>query len=126
MLRLRKEHLAAFEAHVVNLFISRVTAHVKAVWAEECAELGDPAVAEIVRGAIQRGAALGLSTEHELVRYVDLSFILAKDFESNPLALWVRAILVDKMLTPQSKLDRLYQRMEEEFALIEKRKSCKV
>ena len=126
MLRLRKEHLAAFEAHVVNLFISRVTAHVKAVWPAECEELGDPAIAELVSGAIQRGAALGLLTEHDLVRYVDLSFILAKDFESNPLALWARAILADKMLVPRSKLDRLYQRMEDEFALIEKRKGGKV
>ena len=126
MLRLRKEHLAAFEAHVVNLFISKVVAHVKAVWAAECAELGDPTVEEIVRAAIQRGAALGLSTEYDLVRYVDLSFILAKDFETNPLAAWTRVVLVDRLLAPRSKLDRLYQRMEEEFALIEKRRSGKV
>ncbi len=126
MLRLRKEHLAAFEAHVVNLFISRVIAHAKAVWPVECAELGDPVVGEIVRGGIQRAAALGLSTEHDLVRYVDLSFILAKDFESSPLAGWTRPILADRMLAPRSKLDRLYQRMEEEFTLIEKRKGGKV
>jgi hypothetical protein len=126
MLKLRKEHLAAFEAHVVNLFISRVVAHVKVVWPAECAELGDPVVGEIVRGAIQRGATLGLATEYDLVRYVDLSFILAKDFETNPLAGWTRSILADKMLAPRSKLDRLYQRMEEEFAVIQKRKGGKV
>lgn len=125
MLKLRKEHLAAFEAHVVNLFISRVTAHVKAVWPEECAEMGDPAVAEIVRNGIQRGSALGLSTEFDLVRYVDLSFLLTKDFENNPLAIWTRPILTDRLLAPRMKLERLYQRMDEEFALIEKRKSVK-
>jgi hypothetical protein len=126
MLKLRKEHLAAFEAHVVNLFILRVTAHVKAVWTEECAQLGDPAVTELVRNGIQRGAALGLSTEHDLVRYVDLSFILVKDFETNPLAAWTRPILADRMVPPRLKLDRLYRKMEEEFAMIEKRKGGKV
>jgi hypothetical protein len=126
MFKLRKEHLAAFEAHVVNLFISRVTAHVKAVWADECAELGDPAVIEIVRNGIQRGATLGLSVELDLVRYVDLSFLLAKDFETNPLAMWTRSILADRLVAPRMKLDRLYQRMGEEFTNIEKRKAVKV
>jgi hypothetical protein len=125
MFKLRKEHLAAFEAQVVSLFAARVIAHVKAVWAAECAELGDPVVAEIVRGAIQRGAALGLSNEFDIVRFVDLAFILAKDFDTNPLAAWTRPILADKTAAPAARLDKLYQRMEEEFALIEKRKTTK-
>lgn len=125
MFKLRKEHLAAFEAQVVNLFASRVVGHVKAVWPAECGELGDAAVAELVRGAIQRAAALGLSAELDIVRFVDLSFILAKDFDSNPLAGWTRPILADKGAPAATRLDKLYQRMEEEFALIEKRKAGK-
>jgi hypothetical protein len=125
MFKLRKEHLAAFEAQVVSLFASRVVAHVKAVWPGECGELGEAAVVEIVRGAIQRGAALGLSTELEIVRFVDLAFILAKDFDANPLAAWTRPILADKTTPPAERLNKLYQRMDEEFALIEKRKAGK-
>ena len=126
MFKLRKEHLAAFEAHVVNLFLSRVSAHLKAVWPEECADLGEAGLAEIVRSAIQRGATLGLSVEHDLVRYVDLYFILANNFETHPLAGWTRPILADRLLSPRMKLDRLYQRMDEEFTLIEKRTAAKV
>src|SRR5260370_16822714 len=111
MLRLRKEHLAAFEAHMVNLFISRVTAHVKAVWPAECGELGDPAVAEIVRGAIQRGASLGLSTELDIVRFVDLAFILAKDLDTNPLPAWTRPIFAEKTPTPSTRFAQLYHPM---------------
>ncbi len=125
MLRLRKEHLAAFEAHVVNLFISRVIVHVKTVWPAECQELGDPAVAELVRQAVQRGSVLGLSTEHDLVRYVDLSFLLAADFESNSLTGWTRPILADRMRPPRAKLDRLYQQMDQELLAIEKRNAPK-
>ena len=125
MFKLRKEHLAAFEAQVVALFAARVVAHVKAVWPAECGELGEQAVVEIVRGAIQRGAGLGLSTELDIVRFVDLAFILAKDFDTNPLAVWTRPILSDKATVPAARLDKLYQRMEEEFALIEKRKAGK-
>ena len=125
MFKLRKEHLAAFEVQVVNLFTSRVVAHVKAVWPAECAEIGDAAVVEIVRGALQRAAALGLSTELDIVRFVDLAFILAKDFDTNTLAAWTRPILADKTTPPTARLDKVYQRMEEEFALIEKRKAGK-
>lgn len=125
MFKLRKEHLAAFEAQVITLFAARVIAHVKAVWPAECGELGDPAVAEIVRGAIQRAASLGLSTELDIVHFVDLAFILAKDLDTNPLAAWTRPIFAEKSATPSARLDKLYQRMEEEFALIEKRKAGK-
>ena len=125
MLILRKEHLAAFEASVVSLFAARVVAHVKAVWPAECGELGEAVVADLVRGAIQRAGALGLCTEYDVVRFVDLSFILAKDFDTHPLAGWARAILADRKLAASARLDRLYQRMEEEFALIEKRKGGK-
>ena len=126
MLILREEHLAAFEASAISLFASRVIAHVKAVWPAECGELGGPAVADLVRNGIQRAAALGLSSEHDLVRFVDLSFILAKDFDTHPLAGWTRPILSDRRLSPVARLDRLYQRMEEEFALIERRRGGRV
>ena len=126
MFKLRQDHLDAFEAQVVSLFASRVIAHVKAVWPAECGELGDPAVADMVRYGIQRAGALGLSSEHDVVRFVDLAFILAKDFDTHPLARWTGPILSDRKLSPVAKLDRLYQRMEEEFTLIEKRRGGKV
>ena len=126
MFKLRKEHLDAFEAQVVSLFAARVVAHLKAVWPVECGELGAAAVADTVRKAIRRAAALGLSSEYDMVRFVDLDFILAKDFDTNPLARWTGPILADRTLAPGAKVDRLYQRMETEFALIEKRSGNKV
>jgi len=125
MLKLRKEHLDAFEAQVVSLFTTRVIAHLKAVWPAECADLGAPAVSETAKTAIQRAASIGLSNEFDIVRFVDLAFILARDFETNPLASWTRPILADRTLPPIAKVDRLYQRMEQEFAAIEKRKAGK-
>ncbi len=125
MLKLRKEHLDAFEAQVVNHFTARVMAHLKAVWPAECGELGGVAVSETAKTAIQRAASLGLSNEFDIVRFVDLAFILARDFETNPLSSWTRPILADRTLAPAVKVDRLYQRMEQEFAAIEKRKAGK-
>jgi hypothetical protein len=125
MLKLRKQHLDAFEAQVVSVFAARVIAHVKAVWPAECKELGDPAVAETVHKAIQRAAAIGLSSEYDVVRFVDLAFILARDFDTNPFAIWTRPILADRTLAPSAKIDGLYNRMEMEFTLIEKRRGGK-
>ena len=125
MLKLRKEHLDAFEAQAVALFAARVVAHVKAVWPEETAELGDAVLRSTVQAAVQRAGALGLTTEYDVARFADLSFILAADFETNPLSMWTRSIMVDKTLSPVAKLDRIYQRMEDEFTLIEKRRGPK-
>ena len=125
MFKLRQEHLAAFETEVVKLFASRVIEHVKTVWPAECEELGEKTIAETVSSAIKRAGALGLSSELDIVRFVDLAFILAADFDTNPLAGWSRIILADRTLTPVAKLDRLYERMETEFTLIEKRRGPK-
>jgi len=125
MLKLRKEHLDAFEAQAVALSAARVVAHVKAVWPEETAELGDAVLRSTVQAAVQRAGALGLTTEYDVARFADLSFILAADFETNPLSMWTRSIMVDKTLSPVAKLDRIYQRMEDEFTLIEKRRGPK-
>ncbi|HUR44657.1 MAG TPA: hypothetical protein VMZ27_02185 [Candidatus Saccharimonadales bacterium] len=122
MFKFRKEHLDAFEAQAVAQFTARVLGHVKAVWAAETGELGDAAVLESVQSAIKRAGILGLSAEYDVVRFVDLTFILGKDFESNPLSAWTRPLIADRSMTPTAKMDRLYQRMEDEFALIEKRK----
>ena len=68
MFKLRKEHLQAFEAQIVALFTTRVLAHVKAVWPADCAELGDAATQALVNGSIARAAALGLTSELDIVR----------------------------------------------------------
>ena len=125
MLKLRQEHLQAFEAQVARLFAARLAAHLKVVWPGECAELGEAALDDTVRNGIQRAAAIGLTSEHDVARFVDLAFLLVKDFETNPLSSWTRPILADRKLAPEAKLERLYQRMEEEFAAIEKRKAGK-
>jgi hypothetical protein len=122
MFKFRKEHLDAFEAQAIRLFTSRVLAHVKAVWPAETGELGDGPLAEVVGAGIKRAAAIGFSAEHDVVRFVDLAFILGKDFETSPLGAWTRPILADRVMAPSAKMDRLYQKMEDEFALIEKRK----
>lgn len=122
MLKLRQQHLDAFAAQKAALFTGRVVAHVKAVWPAECAELGDAAVVEGVQSAIQRAVAFGFILEHDLVRFVDLTFILAADFDTNPLAGWTRPICADRTLSPTARMDRLYQQLDYEFANIEKRK----
>ncbi len=126
MFKLRKEHLDAFEAQVVKLFTARLLAHLKAVWPAECKELGEAPLAELVRKAIQRAAALGLSSEYDVARFIDLFFLLGTEFETNPLAGWTRPILTDPALQPTARMDMLYLRMEDEFNLIEKRRRGRV
>ena len=121
MFKLCKAHLDAFEAQVVRMFSARVIEHVNAIWPAECAELGPETVSIIVHNAIQRAAMLGLILEADIVRFVDLSFILGVDFDTNPLANWARPILADRSWSPTEKMDRLYAAMDQEFLRIEKR-----
>jgi len=104
---------------------ARVVAHVKAVWPAECAELGDPAVADTVSGLIQRAAAPRPCQRVGSGPLVDLAFILAGNFDTNPLAAWTRPISHGSKAGSVREAGPALPRMEEEFALIEKRKGRK-
>lgn len=125
MFKLRQAHLDAFEAQVVELFTKRVIEHVTAVWSAECNELGKDLVLNLVRDAIKSAVKQGFSTEYDVVRFVSLTFLLGPGFETNPLSAWVKPILLDRSLLSEVRMDRLYQRMHDQFSIIERRQAPK-
>jgi hypothetical protein len=64
---------------------------------------------------MQRAGTYGLRTEYERARFVDLTFLLARDFDTNARFAWAGQILRDRELSPRAKVERLDELAEEKL-----------
>ena len=100
---------------MLNSFECRVFAHLTRVFPLPCKDLGEEAVRKRVRAGIASAAGYGITSEYDVVRYVDLMFILAEDFDKAPNLSWAARILTAEQLHPKEKMDGLYERLSKEL-----------
>mgnify|MGYP001248209479 CR=1 FL=1 len=79
MLRIRPDQLRALD-EPTSEFLARTEQHLREVWTEECDELGQTGVREHVLGAFADARAHGLTSEFDVVRFIDLSMAFGRDF----------------------------------------------
>jgi len=108
----------------VSLFTARVIAHLKAVCRLNVENWAGLPLARRQKPLFNAPHRSGYPTSSIscvlwILRYP------GQRFRDDPLSSWTRPILADRTLAPAVKVDRLYQRMEQEFAAIEKRKAGK-
>ena len=110
MLRIRRKQMAAFAVHMRRQFEARVVAHVRRFLRRECAALGTEGVRDGVRYGIERAEAHGLAIERDVCRYVDLTFVFGRDFDTAPEHGWARAILDDEKFEgqPSARMQHLW------------------
>jgi hypothetical protein len=119
MLTIRKEQIKAFEEVAMRQFIDDMIIHVNKYFPEECGKLGEEQLRNHLVWIIPRAKKYGLEAERDLCRYLNLSIIYGKDFDSDPGLVWMVNILLDyNEPNPSLRLNRLYKevtkRMEKE------------
>ena len=115
MLTIRKEQMEALAPVMLKSFECRVYAHLLRVFERQCNELGEPVVRERIRQGITGAGEYGITLEYDVVRYIDLMFILSEDFDSNTELPWTARILKAKSMHGTDKMDRLYERLDKEL-----------
>lgn len=115
MLILRTEQAAALSDPAAGEFACRLLAHVKAVLPGALAAISDDEARRIVRSGIERARLHGIGLEFDVLRFVDLVFILGEGFDTDAAYPWAAAILDRADLAPSAKVDRL---TEESAALL--------
>jgi hypothetical protein len=101
MFVIRTAQLEALSRAREEAFERRAAAHVKAKFPEKCKELGDEAVRESVRTALQKRAEHGFETEECILLYLELMYRRGFDFDFEPAA---RELLGDQSLGIRSRL----------------------
>lgn len=103
MLKVRDEQYAALQDQAKLRFEDRVVRHLRTHLAEPTHEYSDDALRERIRVCQPRAAAYGLTSERQIVSFVDATFLIGEQFDSDPKHSDVSDILTSKDLDGNAK-----------------------
>lgn len=118
MLIIRKSHKDTFGKVARQKFEDRATEHCRRVFKDDCEKLGDETLRSRIAVGTDAAGTYGIRKERDVIRYVDLMFILSEDFDKNPSFPWAAKILKDEALGGTTKMDRLWDRVGREIAML--------
>lgn len=70
-----------------------MAAHLRQFFPDDCAELGDARLRDLIHWGIARAAHHGIEVEVDVCRYLDLMMALGQRFDSDPAYPWALPIL---------------------------------
>jgi hypothetical protein len=104
MIAIRSDQMNAFEKEAMDKFVARAIAHLRRSLAELTKGQSDEALGLRVRSSVERARSYGLTTEQEVIAFLDTSFLLGDEsFDSNPAHAWAAELLIDDEYTPREK-----------------------
>lgn len=119
MLEIRSEQLQVLRSPCEDHFVQRLVQHLQRAWPQRCEALAASFIRESARVGIERAQSYGFITERHIAQYVDLMYALDWDFDTDSNRPWAASILRDLTLSPQSKMEHLYQHARRELKIPE-------
>ena len=95
MLIIRREQNEVLQIPFEKVVAERITAHVRDVFPEHYAQLGDARLSEVVGQAQADARGLGLESDYEVCEYVNLVFVFGSGFHRLREHAWFLEILLD-------------------------------
>lgn len=121
MLTIRSEQFAVFQPVAEHSFARRVAAHLRAQHGAIAVQLPDGVVTlaqlpnekilSMVKSGIERARRYGLQWESSITAFVVVMFVAAPNFDEHPL---IQRILRDDKLSPDLRIDHLWQHTSEQ------------
>src|SRR4051812_12990073 len=109
MLKIRAEQETALRQTALAAFEERAVAEAREHWPAAARREGDAGLAKLVREGTSRAAALGFTTEKQVLRYLNLTLALGPGFAEDARYPWAAPILGDGRRDPNGKLDTLVE-----------------
>ena len=111
---IREAQLEAFAGAVDAGLHRRLAAHLRDHFPDDCAELGEEGLGEVVEQGVERAAAHGFEVERDVALYLGLVFVLGPEFDEDPALPWARRVLEDPRLeTAGARMDALWAEAEQ-------------
>jgi tetratricopeptide (TPR) repeat protein len=109
MLRIRDGQMRVFSEALARRFEDEAARHLAGCFPEECAALG-AGLRDHVRQALERARGYGIRSRLSLLKYLNLTMVYGRTFDTNPGLAWMAAYLLDeKIPDPAERVSRLYQ-----------------
>jgi len=99
MLTIRQEQMVAFRKTEVEKFADHALAHVRKFFPKQAERLGLGERA-LIRHGIERAAHYGITGRSDVLKYIDLSIVLGREFDVDPKLPWANRILVREDFPP--------------------------
>jgi hypothetical protein len=113
MLKIRREQEAAMDEVAVRNFENRAIEHIRGAFPKHCSFLkGEEQQREVVRYGFERAKRYDLTTEENVLLFIDLMFLLGRSFDTDVQLPWASEILNDQV-DQTGKAGRLHTRAME-------------
>ena len=103
MFRLRKEHSDALRRQALADFEARAVRHLREHLPGPTATYSDEELLRRVRRAVPRARQHGLLTQRQVVRFLDVTFLLAEGFDQDPRYEWAAVLLRSTKLSAEAR-----------------------
>jgi hypothetical protein len=87
-LELRKNQMDLMARCCQAKLEQRLVQHLRKAFPNETQEMSDPLLLERTRSSVEKARKYRVEMEHDVVRFVDLTFLLGPDFDSSRKAPW--------------------------------------
>ena len=109
MLTIRKEQVQALSRVTIQEFEKDMLQHLMQFFPDESAAMGNKELRAHIRHAIARAKGYGVSSERDLCKYLNLTMVYGRDFDTDPEVEWMRDFLTDPDVSdPGERMSRLY------------------
>jgi hypothetical protein len=115
MLVIRKEQMAAFSRDLWVRFEWQALAHVRRCFPDHVRTLGEEDTMLRVQDGLRRAQNHGFESEHDLLRFLNVMFVLGVDFDSAEEYSWTREILESRASSPSCRMDELMEEIYTRF-----------
>ncbi|MES2163573.1 MAG: hypothetical protein V4476_20640 [Pseudomonadota bacterium] len=108
---IRNEQLETFRLLARKRFEDDMVAHVRTSYPDQYGPWGDAGTRELVRGAVRKGAALGITARGAVAVLIELMVEVGREFELSPERQWAHAVLANPELPGHVKVDVVQARI---------------
>ena len=112
---IHRGHTEGLSSYMLKQFEDRLFEHVKKVFPERTAKLGDQETRAQVQRGIGRAQRHYVTRENDVARYVDLQFLVGEDFEQRPQMAWANDILTNHKLAGDAKMRQIYDQLPDKL-----------
>ena len=103
--------MAVLETRMAKRFRENVRKHLRTELAKETENVSDADLLRRIDEAIVRGGKYNVTTERDVMLFLDLTFILSQNFEDAQDMRWAKKILLNNELDGDVKLSLIYQQL---------------
>jgi hypothetical protein len=109
MLKIRPEQLEVFAKAALERFEGSAIRHLRQIFPTAVASLTDDQIRMRVRSCLPRARLHGLTTEYQVLCFVDTTYLLGEFFDQEPPGSRIHRLLADTILSPDDKANRLLE-----------------